>query len=1044
MRRIPGGDAADRVRLFHCDARRSLLVFSVGSNVLAASSSMSSMCRSLPALIVQLLTATALLGCSTEKNDQALPSPKAEGRLSTTEASTKPPSEILDAPSRNSEGTEEDFADRITRVEKLLASGQLDAAWKVAKELIVEKPDSPPAIFLAARILAKRDNLNGAIQMISKIDPKDPEAGTPALGQLAEWLAQIGDISEAEAKTKQVLSTHPSAVPAMRLLVDIYHAQGRRWDAYRVLERLIRLGDFSTGDLMNSVDPREPVDMPKLREAAKKFSPEAPYNRLADLRMLTAANRWSDAVDELKKIADAHPALLEPWVWYGEALTETDRWSDILYWLEKRPTGYESHPEYWFVLGRVQERQGQNAHAARCYAEALRRDRRHLPAMQALSYMLTDLQQPDLATQVRREAGKLVRIKDLYQQIQRGLGNRAEFIEIANVYRELGDPLGAFAWDVILLVNERQPISKELIEMQKSLRASPKLECPILSILPVDSWPMPDAPQFAPSIDDGTESGLSTSTPILLEDVAAQRGITAQYRNGAEPSRGWTTIEGLGGGVSAIDYDRDGWIDFFFSQAGDNPLKPSPDYLPKSLYRSQQSERFVDVAAQSLVAARGFGQGTGVADVDQDGFDDLLVADLGQISCFRNQGDGTFESMPIPQAPAPAYWNSSIQAADLNGDSLPDIVQGEYIHGEDVYTRRCPSGQNASLIFCHPKRFEPGKSRILFNQGDGGWELAPSDLLDSLVDGYALGTLITDLDGEGGNDIFFANDVSPNHLLISQREGERMSLHEVGIRAGVAVDALGRSQASMGIACGDQNRDGLLDIVVTNFRFEDSTLYLQVSPGVFIDGTRTSRLGEFTREWLSFGCQLADIDNDGWLDFITVNGHIDFLTPWQMPPQVLHNRKGKFQWLRDPSPGPYFNVDNVGRSLTMADFDRDGRVDFAITHLDRPAALLRNTSPAAPNSYLQLELVGVQSQREAIGARVYARQGNERWVVPNSVGDGFYGTNERLIHLGLGGADRIDSLEIIWPSGQRETYRDLETNKRYRAIETLGIEPVAR
>ena len=937
-----------------------------------------------------------------------------------------------------------DFAAKLSEVERLLESKDLDGAWDRVKGLLVEKPNSAPATFLAARILAQRRNLNGAIQMISKIDPKDPEAGLPAVGQLAEWLAQSGNLTEAESKAKQVLMEYPTAVPAMRLLVDIYHAQGRRWEAYRVLERLIRLGDFSTTDLMNSVDPREPVDMPALRDASKQTSPNTPYNRLADLRMLTGANRWSDAVDGLKQLVENNPTLVEPWIWLGEALVETDRWSEIPDWLSKRPTGHESHPEYWFVLGRIQERQQAWTGAARCYAEALRRDRRHLPAMQSLSVVLTEMQMPDLAAEVRSDAGKLVRIKDLFQQIQRGLGKRDEFIDIARLYRELGDPLGAFGWDVILRVNERQPIPNELVETQKALRSGPKLECRILVKLPIDSWPIPDSTQFTIASDEGSETSISGSIPIRLIDVAAQRGIATQYSNGAEPGRGWTTIEGIGGGVSAIDYDRDGWIDFFFSQAGDNPLKPNPNYQPKSLYRSLRSERFEEVASLASVAGRGFGQGTGVADMDQDGFDDLLVADMGRISYFRNQGDGTFESVSLLQAPAPAYWNSSIQAADLNGDSLPDIVQGEYIHGEDVFTRRCSSAQNTTLIFCHPKRFEPGKSRILFNRGDGSWQLAPQELLDSLVDGYALGSLITDLDGVGGNDVFFANDVSPNHLLLSQRTGESATLQEVGMRAGVAVDALGRSQASMGIACGDQNRDGLLDIIVTNFRYEDSTLYLQTSPGVFVDGTRASRLGEFTREWLSFGCQLADIDNDGWLDFITVNGHIDFLTPWQMPPQVLYNRKGKFEWLLQPSPGPYFEVDNVGRSLTMADFDRDGHVDFAITHLDRPAALLRNESPRGSNAYVQLELIGTESQREAIGARVLVQAGGEKWVAPLSVGDGFYGTNERLVHIGLGSVARIDSVEITWPSGRRETYRDLEPLQRYRAIESQGIEAVPR
>lgn len=978
-------------------------------------------------------------GSTGTQSTQALPTGK--GVSESQSANSGQQRSEGDQPSSSPE-RDSNFSKKLIEVERLVSTNDLDAAWELAKELLIEKPDSPPAIFLAARILAKRNNLSGAMQMISKIDRNDPEAGLPALGQLAEWQAQSGNLREAERNVEAVLMAYPAAVSPNRLLADIYHAQGRRWEAYRVTERLIRLGDFSTPDLMHCIDTREPVDMPVLRDAARGFAPEDPYTKFSQLRMLIGANRWSDAVDDLKTIATENPELLEPWIWYGEALVETERWSDVDGWLANAPKGHQRHPEYWYVLGRIQEHGLAFEQAARCYSESLRIDRRNVAAMQALSSVLAAMHQQDLAADVRAEAGKLVRIKDLFQQIQRGLGQQKAFIEIANLYRELEDPLGAFGWDAIVLADERKPFPPEFIAIQKNLRSGQKIDCRILSKLPVDDWPLPDARPIAPELTDNRNIASSQETPIRLRDVAAERGIRVSYLNGAEPGRGWATIEGLGGGVSAIDFDRDGWVDLYFSQAGDNPMKPAPDYQPKSLYRSIRSETFVDIANVAWVAHRGYGQGTGVADIDQDGFDDLLIADLGQIACFRNQGDGTFESIPLPQAPAPAHWNSSIQAADLNGDSLPDIVQGQYIHGEDVFTRRCPTSQNPDLIFCHPKRFEPGKSRILFNDGRGSWALAPQAILDSLVDGYALGTLITDLDGNGSNDLFFANDVSPNHLLLSREEDRQLTFDEVGMQAGVAVDALGRSQASMGIACGDQNRDGRLDLIVTNFRFEDSTLYLQISPGVFIDGTRTARLGEPTREWLSFGCQLADLDNDGWLDFITVNGHIDMLTPWKMPPQVLVNRQGKFEWLRTPSPGDYFDRDNVGRSLTMADLNRDGRLDFAATHLDRPAALLVNESTSSSNTFLQLELIGTQSQREATGAQIAIRSGDQRWVAPLSVGDGFYGTNERLVHIGLGNTAQVDTLEIAWPSGLREVYQDLQPGQRYRAIESLGIEVV--
>jgi len=978
---------------------------------------------------ISLVVASSWVGCSgTDPKTSNQPESRQNQDPTSVASPTNPPQK-------------ESFEERLKRAEKLFGQQELDEAWATAKELLVQEPNSAPALFLASQIMAARNNLAGAIQLISKIDPSDPVSGPAATGQLSEWLARSGDLPAAEAKLRELLKQYPTATPALRLLSAILQAQGRRWDAGKVLDRIVRLGDFKTPDLMSLVDLREPNDELELRTAFAQFAPANPLSQLGEIRLLLFADRWKDCLERLSEMNKSQPQQLEPWIWYGEALLETGNFESIPEWLKNPPEGYARHPEYWYVVGRYSMLQNRWDVAARCFGEAIELDRRHVGAMQSLSECLMELKQADLALEVREHSGKLVRIKDLTNQIQRGLAKDSAFFEIASLYDELGDQVLTFGWEAIALAQTKQPFPERLIAMQKELQGGKPVVSRLIEKLPMKSWPLPDNQTQIP-VETLTESEPPTAnsnSEILLDDVAESLGLKAHYFNGSKGAKHWTTLEGLGGGVSAIDFDKDGWPDLFYSQAGDTPVSPTPEYLPKQLYRSVQGKQFIAVEAQAFLADRGYGQGTGVADIDQDGQDDLLVANLGQIRWYRNQGDGTFENVPLPQADAPSIWNSAIQAADLNGDSLPDIVQCAYIDGDEFLTRKCPTPTNPESVFCHPKRFAPGKTRILWNQGDGNWKLAEDELLESLVDGYALGALITNLDQQSGNDVFFANDVSPNHLLLSVPEdGNPNQLQESAIRSGVAVDLLGRAQASMGIACGDQDRDGLLDLIVTNFRYEVSTLYRQTRPGLFTDATRSARLGEPTLEWLSFGCQLTDLDNDGWLDFVAVNGHIDFLDPWQMPPQVLRNQNGKFQWLRKPSPGKYFDADNVGRSCTALDFNQDGRMDFAVTHLDRPTALLANTTKNS-HHYLQIELVGRSSERNATGAIVLASTANDRWVAAASVGDGYYGTNQRLLHIGIGKAERIDRLEVVWPNGQTQSIENVQPDQRYRWVE--GFEP---
>ncbi|MCU0710327.1 MAG: FG-GAP-like repeat-containing protein, partial [Pirellula sp.] len=686
--------------------------------------------------------------------------------------------------------------------------------------------------------------------------------------------------------------------------------------------------------------------------------------------------------------------------------------------------------------------------AARSFSECIRLDRRHVAAHQGLADSLLEMNRVADAQRVRKFANDLTSINDYAQQISYKYGDPKLYGKISEMYSAMGDDVSAFGWAATGATLGHLPMTEELKTQQQSLRKGRAGPPAALAGLEVDKWPMPDLPSRI--LTESSETKLaanSSQNRILMDDVAARLGINAPYGNGAKPNRGWYTIEGVGGGVNVLDFDMDGWPDLFFCEAGDSPIEATPQYKPKMFYRSIAGSTYKEVATQSGLADRGYGQGMGVCDLDQDGFPDVLIANLGESRIYRNLGDGTFEFLVIPQPDTNSIWNSSIQAADLNGDSLPDIVSASYIYGEQGITHWCEI-KNSKRGSCNPKMFPPGKNRILFSEGDWTFTNTNEEWLESIQRGYTLGTLITNLDGRDGNDVFFANDVSPNALLLSQTDpvSHRNALHEVAAAAGVAVDSIGRAQACMGIACGDQNRDGRLDLIVTNFYNEVSTLYLQSLPGVFVDGTRRSKLGGPTLDQLSFGCQLVDLDSDGWLDFIAVNGHIDDLRkeniPWQMPTQVLKNEQGQFRWLKDPSPGKYFDGKWVGRGLQMLDFNRDGRPDLVATHIDRPAALLENQT-VSPHRFLQLQLTGTRSERDAVGALVRVVCNNESWVTGLHNGEGYFGSNERLIHVGIGNQATVDLLRIEWPSGQVEEFRDIETNQRLHIIENVGFHAVA-
>jgi hypothetical protein len=289
--------------------------------------------------------------------------------------------------------------------------------------------------------------------------------------------------------------------------------------------------------------------------------------------------------------------------------------------------------------------------------------------------------------------------------------------------------------------------------------------------------------------------------------------------------------------------------------------------------------------------------------------------------------------------------------------------------------------------------------------------------------------------------------MSANNLLLSHPNPDRPNeflLTDEAVRRGCAVDVQGKPQASMGVGCADVDRNGTLDLFMTNFIDEYNAIYTQSNTHFFQDASRRYRLIDPKKKTLGFGTQLLDLDRDGWQDIFVVNGHVDDYRslgqPFEMRPQVFLQRDGAFVEQDTTSFGEFFQREALARSLGVWDFNRDGKPDWYVTHLDQPLSILQNQS-TSNGSWIMLELVGVDSERDAIGAQVTLRTGEEQWVHQRLAGNGFECSNEPWIYLGLGKATTADTVVIEWPSGLKTILRNLPLNRRYRIVES-NSEPV--
>jgi hypothetical protein len=536
--------------------------------------------------------------------------------------------------------------------------------------------------------------------------------------------------------------------------------------------------------------------------------------------------------------------------------------------------------------------------------------------------------------------------------------------------------------------------------------------------------------------------------PVRFTDVTAASGITFANATG-DPDRKDYIFEVKGGGVGALDYDGDGWIDLVFTQGSTlervrNGTSPGP-----ALYRNRGDGTFEDVTRKAGLTKGFWGVGVTAADYDNDGWVDLYFTSLGEDVLYHNNGDGTFTDVTAAAGIHAPAWTSSAAFGDFDGDGLLDVYVAGYL---DVGPDKLPQGRAGGTcsylgrpVLCGPRGL-PGAPDYFFHN-DGNGTFSERSEASGAVDRaryFGLGVVAADLDDDGDLDIYVGNDATPNYVFVNRGDGH---FDERGFESGLAVSGDGNEQASMGVDAADYDNDGRLDVYATHFANDASTLYHGLGGLLFAD--ETQKAGIQTPEWplVSWGTRFVDVDEDGWKDIVHTNGHVyPYLrTPangesYEEPALKIYrnDRDGTFTDVSAEA-GPDAEQPAVGRGAAFADLDNDGDVDVVVARLDGRPIVLRNDT--APRHWLTFRLVGHRSNRDAIGARLTVRTAtlSQVWEIKRTVG--IYSCSDPRAHFGLGEAGTADLVRVRWPSGKVDEFRDVAADRHYLVDEEKGLSP---
>lgn len=518
----------------------------------------------------------------------------------------------------------------------------------------------------------------------------------------------------------------------------------------------------------------------------------------------------------------------------------------------------------------------------------------------------------------------------------------------------------------------------------------------------------------------------AAETTLRFTDQTQAAGIHFKHTNGTSKQK--YLPETMGAGGLFFDYNNDRHLDIYLVNSGIlNRDAQSPRHVNHSnlLYRNDGDGMFVDVTAEAgLQQNHGYGMGCLAADYDNDGDTDLYLTNFGKNQLYRNNGDGTFTDVTSHAGVGDGSWSVSASFGDFNLDGYLDLYVANYLDYQPETAHAC--FLEGVHIYCGPHEYPGARDTLYRNNGNGTFTdvTARSELHNV---GKGLGTLFTDYNSDGYPDIFVANDAVPDFLYRNNSDG---TFTDVALTAGVAYNSEGRATASMGIAAADYDNDELPDLFVTNFSLEINSLFHNDSDGFYTMTTFETGLADPSFSQLGFGTQFLDADNDGTLELFVANGHVwdnvSKITPslsYKQQCQIFGNiGTGQYRDLSE-SAGTFFKRPVVGRGVAVGDYNNDGAVDILVTCCGEVPALLRNDSQTdiRKNNWVKIRLVGTETNRDGIGAKVWVRTNKKTQFKEATCGGSYASGSDSTLHFGIGTQEMIQSIKVKWQSGRNQT-----------------------